>query len=132
MPDLLEVCTREELRAVIHFLGSEDEKPADIYRRLNRQCGDKCVLLHEVYEWHRILKTGMSNFTDEAFSGQSHTVKKPDANAEVERLIGKNRRVTIGEVVGESKISLCTQSFTNCCSTEKSPPSGYQNNIPPV
>jgi hypothetical protein len=56
----LEACTREEQRAVIRFLGSEGEKPADIHRRMKRQYGDACMSLQQVYEWHRKFKSGVS------------------------------------------------------------------------
>jgi hypothetical protein len=56
----LEASTREEQRAVIRFLGSEDEKPTDIHRMMKRQYGDACVSLQQVYEWHRKSKTGVS------------------------------------------------------------------------
>jgi hypothetical protein len=46
----LEACTREEQCAVIRFLGSEGEKPADIHRRMKRQYGDAYVSLQQVYE----------------------------------------------------------------------------------
>jgi hypothetical protein len=46
----LEECAREEQRAVTRILGSEDEKPADICRRMKRQYGDACVSLQQVYE----------------------------------------------------------------------------------
>jgi hypothetical protein len=55
---------REEQHAVIRFLGSEGEKPADIYRRMKRQYGDACVSLEQVYEWHRKFKSGVSTLTD--------------------------------------------------------------------
>jgi histone-lysine N-methyltransferase SETMAR len=57
---------REEQRAVIQFLGSEGEKPADIHRRMKRQYGDTCVSLQQVYEWHRKFKSGVSTLTDAA------------------------------------------------------------------
>jgi hypothetical protein len=50
----------EEQRAVIQFLDSEGEKPADIHRRMKRQYGDACVSLQQVYEWHRTFKSGVS------------------------------------------------------------------------
>jgi hypothetical protein len=59
----LEACMREEQRAVIQFLGSEGEKPADIHRRMKRQYGDACVLLQQVYEWHRKFKSEVSTLT---------------------------------------------------------------------
>jgi hypothetical protein len=55
-----EACTREEQRAVNRFLGSEDEKPTDIHRRMKRQYGDACVSLQQVYEWHRKFKSGVT------------------------------------------------------------------------
>jgi hypothetical protein len=58
----LEVSTREEQRAVIRFLGSEGEKPADIHRRIKRQYGDACVSLQQVYQWHRKFKSGVLTF----------------------------------------------------------------------
>jgi hypothetical protein len=54
----LEAYTREEQRAVIRFLGSEGEKPADSHRRMKRQYGDACVSLQQVYERHRKFKRG--------------------------------------------------------------------------
>jgi transposase len=101
----LEACTREEQRAVIRFLGSEGEKPADIHRRMKRQYGDACVSLQQVYEWHRKFKSGVSTLTDAARSGRPHTATTPNAIAAVERVIRENRRVTIDEVAGELKIS---------------------------
>jgi hypothetical protein len=56
----LEACTRVEQHAVIRFLGSEGEKPADIHGRMKRRYGDTCVLLQQVYEWHRKFKSGVS------------------------------------------------------------------------
>jgi hypothetical protein len=60
MAALSEACTREEQHAVIRFLGSEGEKPADIHRRMKSQYGDACVSLQQVYEWHRKFKSGVS------------------------------------------------------------------------
>jgi hypothetical protein len=59
----LEACMREKQCAVIRFLVSEGEKPADIHRRMKRQCGDACVSLQQVYEWHRKFKSGVSVWT---------------------------------------------------------------------
>jgi hypothetical protein len=75
-------CTREEQRAVIRFLGSEGEKPADIHRRMKRQYGDACVPLQQVYEWHRKFKSGVSTLTDAARSGSrsSGTIKAQSWN----------------------------------------------------
>jgi hypothetical protein len=72
----LEACTREEQCAIIRFLGSEGEKPADIHRRMKRQYGDACVSLEQVYEWHRKFKSGVSTLTDAALSRQTdaHTL----------------------------------------------------------
>jgi histone-lysine N-methyltransferase SETMAR len=61
---------REEQCAVIRFLGSEGEKPADIHRRMKRQYGDACVSLQQVYEWRRKFKSGVSTLTDAACSGK--------------------------------------------------------------
>jgi hypothetical protein len=66
----LEACMREEQRAVIRFLGSEGEKPADIHRRMKRQYGDARVSLQQVYEWHRKFKSRVSTLTDAAHSGK--------------------------------------------------------------
>jgi hypothetical protein len=53
----LEEFTREEKRAVIcFFLGSEGEKPAEIYQRMKRQHGDTCLSLWQVYECTESLK----------------------------------------------------------------------------
>lgn len=46
----LEACKREQL-VVIRFLCSDDEKPADIRRRMMRQFGDPCVSLHMNGTW---------------------------------------------------------------------------------
>jgi histone-lysine N-methyltransferase SETMAR len=101
----LEARTRQEQRAVIRFLGSEGEKPADIHRRMKRQYGDACVSLQQVYEWHRKFKSGVSTLTDAARSGRPHTATTPNAIATVERVLRENRRVTIDKVAGELKIS---------------------------
>jgi hypothetical protein len=78
----LEAWTGEEQRAVIRFLGSEGEKPADIHRRMKRQYRDACVSLQQVYEWHRKFKSGVSTLTDAARAGacSSGTVKAQSWN----------------------------------------------------
>jgi histone-lysine N-methyltransferase SETMAR len=105
MAATLEACTREEQHAVVRFLGSEGEKPADIHRRMKMQYGDACVSLQQVYEWHRKFKIGVSTLIDAAHSGQPHTMTTPNAIAAVERVIRENGWVTIDEVAGELKIS---------------------------
>jgi hypothetical protein len=68
----LEACMREEQCAVIQFLGSEGQKPADIHRRMKRQYGDAYVSLQQVYEWHRKFKSGVSTLIDAACSLLEH------------------------------------------------------------
>jgi hypothetical protein len=46
------------------ILGSENEKLADIRRRMKRHYGDACVSLQQVYEWHRKFKSVVSTLAD--------------------------------------------------------------------
>lgn len=98
-------CSKEEQRAVIRFLGSEGEKPVNIHRRMQKQYGESCLSLQQVYEWHRKFKSGVTSVADEARSGRSKTVTTPDIVAAVERVIREDRRVTIDEVAERVSIS---------------------------
>lgn len=51
------------------------------------------------------LKSVVSNLADAGRTGGSHTAKRADANAEVERMIQGNRRITVDEVVRDLKVS---------------------------
>lgn len=126
----LVACFREEQQAVIHFLSSEGEKPADIHRRMKRYW-DTSVQLQHICRCHRKFKGGMSNLVDAARSGWNHTTNRSDTNTELERMIQSNRWVTIDQVTGRLTISydLVNHIIHEVLSHKKSPPRGYQKQL---
>ena len=100
----LEVCTREEQRSVICFLGSEGVNPSEIHRTMKMQYGDAGLSLQQVYDWHRKFKSRVSSVAD-ARSGRSQTNDAPEMIAGVERVVRENRRIMLDEVVSGLNIS---------------------------
>ena len=101
----LEVCTREEQRSIIHFLGSEGVNPSEIHRRMKMQCGDACLSLQQVYNWDRKFKSGVSSVADTVPSGRPHTADTPEMVAGFQCVLRENRHITLDEVVFKLSIS---------------------------
>lgn len=57
----LQICTKEEQRAVIRFLLAEGVSDADIHRRLLAQYGDSVISRCDVYKWIDKFKTGWTS-----------------------------------------------------------------------
>lgn len=89
MADPFEVCTSEQQPIVVRSLCNEGEPSADICRRMKKQCGDTCVLIQQIYEWHGKFKSAVSNLTEAADSDWPHTANNPDANVKWNECTGK-------------------------------------------
>lgn len=73
---------------------SEEEKPSNIHNQKKRQYEKTCGSLQLGYEWH--MKFMGVDMADAARSFRPHTANRSDVQAEVERMIWENRRVTKG------------------------------------
>lgn len=103
-PPLTE-CTKQEMRAVIRFLGSEGEIPVNIHRRMLSKYGDACLSLQQVYEWHRKFKCGLTNLSDGARSGRPKYAETPEKIAEIEQVLYEDRRITIDDIASKTMLS---------------------------
>jgi hypothetical protein len=65
LDDPLFICTKEEQRAVIHFLWAEGVQGAEMHRRISVQYGNSVVSQLMVYEWIDRSKNGHTSIKHE-------------------------------------------------------------------
>jgi len=83
-------------------LVNEGVKPADIYRRLQAQCGDETLSRSETFEWCKRFKDVRTSVSDDPGRGGSQPTAVIPVNIQrVERLIPDNRRITCREIAQE-------------------------------
>ena len=101
----LAVCTKEEQRAVIPFLCSENVSGAEIHRRLSTQHGDSVLPHISVYEWIEKFKSGRTNVTHEETAGCPSTSTTDEKIQQAREMVLANRRVAIDKVACSLHIS---------------------------
>jgi hypothetical protein len=74
MATTLSICTKEEQRAVVHFLWAEGVEGVG----LSAQYGDNMLPQHSVYEWTEMFKNDWTSVTDAKCSGHSFTSTSDD------------------------------------------------------
>jgi IS30 family transposase len=79
------ICTKEEIRGVIRFLFAEGVKPVEIIRRMQAEYGDNCLLHSKIYEW-------IYHFRRPSTSRNENSIQ------DVEKIIWKNRRITVDDI----------------------------------
>jgi len=99
------ICTKEEPRALIHFLWAEGVPGAEMHRRISVQYGNSVMSQQMVYKWIERLKNGRTSIKHEE-GASCPSVSITDVNTEwVRDLILQNRWVTIDEVAHQLQIS---------------------------
>jgi hypothetical protein len=125
MAALLEICSRDEHRSVIHFLSSEVAKPIQIHRRMKTQYGDARLLLQQVYEWNREFKYRVSREDDADRPGRSHTAYTPETVEDLERVIEKTVMLQLMRL--PSNFVLAMALLTTLCTMYSSTKKGVQD-----
>ena len=69
----LPVCTKEEQRAVIQFLGAEGVPGAKIHHRLSAQYRNSALPQRSVYDWIALFKNSCTSVTDDEPFGRPST-----------------------------------------------------------
>jgi hypothetical protein len=100
----LSIFTKEEMRGVIRFLFAEGVKPVEIIRGMQAQYGDNSLSSSKICEWIDHFKKGRTSVCDEERSGRPSTSRTENNIQAVERLIRKNRRITVDDI---AKASVC-------------------------
>ena len=75
MTALLEVCTKEDQRAVFRILRSEGATGAKIHQRLWAQYGNSVLPQRSVYDWIEKFKNGRTSVTHGEGAGRTSTAK---------------------------------------------------------
>ncbi|GFS10875.1 histone-lysine N-methyltransferase SETMAR [Elysia marginata] len=60
----LETWSKEEIRAVIHFLNAKSLNPTEIHKELQRLYGEHVISRTQVYHWCNLFEGGHSDLTD--------------------------------------------------------------------
>jgi hypothetical protein len=100
----LSICTKEEMLGAIRFLFAEGVKPVEIIRRMQAQCDDNCLPRIKIYEWIDHFKKGRISVCDEERSGRLSTSRTENSIHAVERMVRKNRRITVNDT---AETSIC-------------------------
>jgi transposase len=101
----LSVCTKEHMRGEILFLFAEGVKSVEIIRRIHAQYSDNCLSHSKIYEWTDHLKKGRTSVCDDERSGRTSTSRTENNIKAVERMVQKNRRVTVNNISEALNIS---------------------------
>jgi len=83
-----------EMRSVIHFLNTNNMKPAEIHRQLCDVYGEHAISSSMVWRWVRLFNEGCENVHDDPQSGRPSVVNEDLVRA-VKEKIRENRRFTI-------------------------------------
>ncbi|GBN43665.1 hypothetical protein AVEN_262642-1 [Araneus ventricosus] len=94
----LKVCTKEEQRAVIRFLWSEDVKASEIHRRPPSQYGEVHYHVKLCFLWIEKFKSGRTSVTREEGAGRPSTSTIDYNIQQAPEMVLAKRRVTIDEV----------------------------------
>uniref|UniRef100_UPI003590293B protein piccolo n=1 Tax=Myxine glutinosa TaxID=7769 RepID=UPI003590293B len=98
--------TYSQLREEVEEASDEYHILQDTYMEICLPPSTKDLLMEEEQvDWDRKFKSGVSSVADAARSGWSHTAITPEMVAGGERVLRKNRRITLDEVVSELNIS---------------------------
>ena len=97
-------CTREEQRAVIRFLWSENSV-AEIHKQLLAQYGDNALSKKTVHEWIEKFKSGRTSVKHAEGAGRPSTSTSEEKTEQTQQMILANRRINIDELAQSLQIS---------------------------
>lgn len=104
----LETCTPEEQRSVIRFLLSEGVKPAEIYSRMLKQYGEKCLSRGYMFKWIKQFHLDRISVTDLHRFGRSVEVSTDALQNCINDLIRDDRRIKIATIAELCNVSVGT------------------------
>ena len=90
-------CTRNEQRAVVHFLWSEGSPAAVSHKRLLGKYGDNAQSKRTVYEWIEKFKSGRTSVKHAEGAGRPSISTSEEKTEQAQQMIVANRRITIDE-----------------------------------
>jgi hypothetical protein len=83
----LSIFTKEEQRAVLHFLWAEGVQGFEIHRFSSAEYGDNVLLQWSIYEWIEMFKNGQITVTDAECSGCPSTYTSDDKQEQARAMI---------------------------------------------
>ncbi|GAB6022346.1 hypothetical protein CHUAL_014187 [Chamberlinius hualienensis] len=106
MAPILERCTKLEMRAVIRFLQAEGSKPTEIFNRMSKVYGSKCLSRRRIYEWVDKFRNGVEELQDAVRPGPAERVCTAENISAVDEFIRENSRITVKEISEKLNISV--------------------------
>ncbi len=97
----LEICAREEIRAIIRYLRSKKKCAAEIYREIIATYGSHVIDARNVRGWVKMFDEGRTSIFDDERSGRPITAKTSTNVQRVQNLIFENCRIRIVDIADD-------------------------------
>ncbi|GBO44884.1 hypothetical protein AVEN_137695-1 [Araneus ventricosus] len=101
----LQVGSKLQMRAVIHFLWAKRCNCTDIYRQLNEVYGENTMSRQAIAKWCNMFENGCTDTDNAELEGRSSTATISEIAARVNESILANRRVAVDEIANKQDIS---------------------------
>ncbi|GBM50264.1 hypothetical protein AVEN_23241-1 [Araneus ventricosus] len=101
----LQVASKLEMRAEIHFLWAKRCNCTEIYRQLHEMYGENAMSRQAIAKWCNMVENGRTDIDDAERGGRPTTATNSEIAARMNENLLTNRRMAVDEIASKLYIS---------------------------